>query len=253
MIKVLAIGNSFSEDSTYYLHDMLTSFGLENQIVNLYYPGCSIKQHWEHLNGHEKVYIYQENKGSNPNQQEKMVEIDEVMRSQEWDIIVSHQSSHDSGIKSTYEPFLNYLYSYFKKVQPKAKLFLQETWAYEIDSNHDKFYLYNHSQEKMFNLLRENYHYYAEKLDLNLIPTGEIVQKLRKIPLFDYKNGGMSICRDGFHLNYLYGRYMVALVWSKYIFKIDVKKATFVPHTDLTQDILDEDKLSVIKDLVGNS
>ena len=45
MYKILAIGNSFSEDATYYLHQILEHSGIENQVVNLYIGGCSLERH----------------------------------------------------------------------------------------------------------------------------------------------------------------------------------------------------------------
>ena len=40
MIRILAIGNSFSEDATYYLHQILEAAGVENLVVNLFIGGC---------------------------------------------------------------------------------------------------------------------------------------------------------------------------------------------------------------------
>lgn len=34
MLRILAVGNSFSEDATYYLHQILEIAGVENQVVN---------------------------------------------------------------------------------------------------------------------------------------------------------------------------------------------------------------------------
>ncbi len=252
MIRILAVGNSFSEDATYYLHEILENVGIENRVVNLYFPGCSFKQHVEHLKNNEAVYSYQENL-SIKEPSEKLVSISEVVEREEFDLIISHQASHDSGVKETYEPFIEEIYHYLKEKQPHAKFFLNETWAYEIDSPHDQFYRYDHSQEKMFQQLKANYHFYSEKLGLPLIPTGEVLQTLRKEPTFDYANGGMSLCRDGYHLHFLYGRYLAALVWSKYLLGVDVSKSTFIPKTNLTEEKVDLDKVELIKKVVSDN
>ena len=39
-MKILAIGNSFSQDATAYLHRMAEAGGMETKIVNLFIPGC---------------------------------------------------------------------------------------------------------------------------------------------------------------------------------------------------------------------
>ena len=46
MICVLAIGNSFSQDATHYLHQIAASDNVEMKVVNLYIGGCSLEQHW---------------------------------------------------------------------------------------------------------------------------------------------------------------------------------------------------------------
>ena len=48
-MKVLAIGNSFSEDATRYLHQIGEAAGVKNQIVNLYIGGCPLETHWENI------------------------------------------------------------------------------------------------------------------------------------------------------------------------------------------------------------
>ena len=49
MYKVLAIGNSFSEDATHFLHQICESSGIENEVVNLYVGGCSLERHWRNV------------------------------------------------------------------------------------------------------------------------------------------------------------------------------------------------------------
>ena len=47
-----------------------------------------------------------------------------------------------------------------------------------------------------------------------MIPTGTVIQALREtVPEFDYKNGGLSLCRDGYHLSWDYGRFAAAATW----------------------------------------
>ena len=48
-MKILAIGNSFSEDATTYLHQIGEAAGVKNQIVNLYIGGCPLETHWENI------------------------------------------------------------------------------------------------------------------------------------------------------------------------------------------------------------
>ena len=49
---------------------------------------------------------------------------------------------------------------------------------------------------------------------------------------FDYRNGGLSLNRDGFHLSEIYGRYAAALTWYGVLFNKDVRQVTFVPYNE---------------------
>ena len=223
MIRILAIGNSFSEDATYFLHDILAASGIENRVVNLYIGGCSLERHWQNLEGNRKDYQYQ----LNGRKTDRYVSIEEVLKEECFDVIVTHQASHDSGWACTYEPFLGLILDYLK-AHSDAKLFLNETWAYEADSPHPNFMRYYRDQGRMFDALKASYEQVAKAHDLPLIRSGEAVQKIRELTAF--ASGTYRITRDGFHMHFLYGRYAVALMWAKYIAGIDAGADTFVPE-----------------------
>lgn len=44
-IKILAIGNSFSQDATQFIHDIAKADGVDTKVVNLYIGGCSLQRH----------------------------------------------------------------------------------------------------------------------------------------------------------------------------------------------------------------
>lgn len=45
VIKILSIGNSFSQDCVYYLYDIAQSAGVNVIIGNLYHSGSSLERH----------------------------------------------------------------------------------------------------------------------------------------------------------------------------------------------------------------
>ena len=51
-----------------------------------------------------------------------------------------------------------------------------------------------------------------------LIPCGMAIQNARATKLGD------TLCRDGYHLNYVYGRYTAACVWYEIITGKDVRR-----------------------------
>lgn len=225
MLKILAIGNSFSQDSTTYLYDLAVSGGVELKLVNLYIGGCSLERHW--INVHEKNtnYDYQLNGKSTG----RYVGILEALEEEEWDIITMQQCSGFSGIIETYYPYIRKLSDYIKEHVPGAKQLIHQTWAYEIDSNHDQFFFYHKNQQEMYQRLQQCYNTVAQELSAQIIPFGEVVQKLRTIPAFDYENGGLSLCRDGFHMDYIYGRYALAATWYEYVLNGNILDNNYIP------------------------
>ena len=61
MIKILAIGNSFSEDATHYLYQMAQVDNVDMKVVNLNIGGCSLEQHWNNIRVNASEYRYEEN------------------------------------------------------------------------------------------------------------------------------------------------------------------------------------------------
>ena len=54
-IKILAIGNSFSQDATRYLHQFASAAGIDTKVVNLYIGGCPLERHWKNIENDEKA------------------------------------------------------------------------------------------------------------------------------------------------------------------------------------------------------
>ncbi len=237
---ILAIGNSFSEDATRYLHQLAAASGVDTRVVNLYIGGCPLETHWRNIETGEEAYRYELN-GAHT---QRMAAIGPVLDEQPWDFIVTQQASHDSGWPDTYEPFLGLITGYLKEKVPGAKLFLQETWAYEHGSTHEKFPRYNRSQEEMYRRLRDCYIQMSDKYGLGLIPCGDVIQSLRALPEFDTRNGGLSLCRDGFHMSYDYGRYALACTWFAALFGQEPGEAFLSEEPELAR--ADERLLALI-------
>lgn len=228
MYKILSIGNSFSEDSTKYLHQLAACGNIECKVVNLYIGGCSLERHWNNILDNKPDYDYQLNGSSTG----KYVTIKDTLTEDAWDIVTIQQVSGYSGILNSYYPYIINLAAYIKEYAPKAKQLIHQTWAYEIDSTHEHFSLYHQNQEEMYLELVNCYEAVAKELSLEIIPFGNVIQKLRMLPPFDYRNGGISLCRDGFHMNLMYGRYALAATWYEYVLHGNIIANDFLPETE---------------------
>ena len=241
-MKILSIGNSFSQDAHKWLYDVCKSAGKEIYNANLYYGGCSLYAHWHFYVNDAAEYDY-EIKG----EPVRKITLREALTLEEWDVITYQQASHDSGIYDKYQPFLCDLHKVVKEVCPDAKFYIHKTWAYEIDSPHGSFVLYNHDQKYMYECLNNAYAKAAESIGVDVIPAGDVIQYLRdNTKEFDYKNGGLTLNRDGFHLSYDYGRYAAALAWYCKLFDGNANDVSFVPES-----CDDENLLNVVKTAVN--
>lgn len=55
-MKVLAIGNRFSQDALAYLHQIAATHGSVIDCVNLFIPGCTLQRHMEAYHQQEQAY-----------------------------------------------------------------------------------------------------------------------------------------------------------------------------------------------------
>ena len=225
-MNVLAIGNSYSSDGTRYLHQLAESCGESISIANLYIPGCSLHRHFINMHSEEAAYVYERNGVIT----ERYISLQEALREEQWDIVTIQQASGFSGMPESYEPYGGELLALVKSHVPNAKLFFHMTWAYELDSDHPHFAHYENSQQQMYRGITHAAESYAKENGLGLIPAGHVIQTLRTLPPFDYAAGGISLCRDGFHMSLDYGRYAVAAAWAEILLGGDVTEATFAPE-----------------------
>lgn len=207
-IRILCIGNSFSWDAVEQELAPLCEEGDQPIIIgNLYYGGCSLEQHYTFLHKNKSLYSFRYiehgvrtlNEGYSLRQALKLMQ---------WDYISFQQASHDSGIQGSYEPYLSDLIDTVRSYQPNAKLCWMQTWSYSQDAKHPQFPRYQKSQQIMDDSIHNATIALLERHpELTLIPCGKAITLARETKLGD------TLCRDGYHLNYIYGRYTAACVW----------------------------------------
>ena len=233
LIRVLCIGNSFSWDAVEQeLVPLCDAKGVQVEIHNLYYGGCSLQQHAEFMLKDSAAYSHRvctNNTSPIPHRQTRemrgAISLKDALREGRYDFISFQQASHDSGIRASYEPWLSLLIDTVRAYQPNAQLCWMQTWAYSQDAKHPAFPRYQSNQQVMWDSIQACTRYVKEIVNRHpshgkwlLIPCGEAIQNARATKLGD------TLCRDGYHLNYTYGRYTAACVWYEIITKKDVRR-----------------------------
>ena len=204
MIKVLSIGNSFSQDSTRYLYQVARSAKIDMKVVNLYIGGCPLSYHYRNMLSEEKNYTFELN-GYSTGLKVSIKDAILAEPSAGWDFVTFQQVSHKSPYYETYQPYLNEISAYVKKYVPEAKQLIHQTWAYEEGGTRLTEELGYKNQRDMFLDLKTAYEKAAKDINAGIIPSGETFQHLIKY--------GKTVHRDGFHANLGYGRFALALTW----------------------------------------
>ena len=206
-MKVLSIGNSFSQDAHKWLHSLAEKNGVEMYTANLYIGGCNLERHWNNYSENKADYSWE----LNGCRGERIISLNEALDIEEWDVVTIQQSSPLSGRPQSYFPYLQNIADVVREKQPQAKIYFFQTWSYEIDRDSKAFDAYNRDQLEMYRRIVDTTEMAAKILDVPIIPVGRVIQTIREnLPEFDYRNGGMSLNRDGFHLSLDYGRFTAA-------------------------------------------
>ncbi len=234
VIRILAIGNSFSEDAVeQYLYELGKDAGYEFIIGNAYRGGQGFESHWKDVSTFANTFEYRKVvKGEKTNR--KNCSLRSMIEDEPWDYITFQQASHDSGLPGTYEPCLTYLIEYVKwyATNKDVKLGFHLTWAYAQNSTHPGFAHYGNDQMTMYNSIIA-----AVKPTMKrhpelsfLVPSGTAVQDARTSRLGDTLN------RDGFHLDFNVGRYTAACTWYETITGKNVMRNAYRPASVTAED-----------------
>lgn len=227
-IKILAIGNSFSEDAVEnYLYAIAQKDSITLIIGNMYIGGCSLEQHWNNAAKHAKVYSYRKIDEQGTKTVVENTALSEAIHDEAWDYIAFQQVSQHAGIYRTYFPFLTCLLAYVKSeaTNPAVQYAIHMPWAYAQTSTHSGFANYNKNQKVMYEAIVRTVSHVAETAGIALvIPSGTAIQNGRTSVIGDH------FCRDGFHLNYTYGRYTAACTWYEKLTGNPVIGNPFIPE-----------------------
>ena len=219
LIRVLCIGNSFSWDAVEQeLVPLCAEKGIEVEVHNLYYGGGSLEQHAQFLQQDQAAYSHRVCTNVEPRLVKDTISLRQALKDGQYDYISLQQASHDSGISGTYEPWLSMLIDTVRAYQPSAQICWMQTWAYSQDATHPAYPRYHNDQREMWDSILVCTKSQIAPHYLPIIPCGAAIQNARNTKLGD------TLCRDGYHLNYIHGRYTAACVWYEFLTGKDVRR-----------------------------
>lgn len=235
VIKILAIGNSFSEDAIeHYLYGLAKAGGYKVIIGNLYIGGAPLDLHWKNAQNNAEVYEYRKVGLDGKKERFPKTSLAKALADENWNYISFQQSSPKSGLFETYTEPLPLLFEYVKgkATNPKVKYVWHQTWAYAQNSTHNGFASYNKDQMRMYQGIVDASNKVKSLVPITIIvPAGTAIQNART-------KLGDVLCRDGYHLDLNVGRYTASCTWYETIFKQNVVGNTYKPDKVNGEDAL---------------
>ena len=132
-VKVLTIGNSFSENASSYATEIAQNQGYDLTFAYLKLSSGTIDQHWTNAQNNTAAYkfAYTDSTGRHNIKEEGSAgaTIQEALEYMDWDIIVFQQGSTASDDYATYSNLGN-LIDYVQQFCPDAQLMIHETWSW---------------------------------------------------------------------------------------------------------------------------
>lgn len=235
LIRVLAIGNSFSEDALEgQLYELFKARNRQVVIGNLMIGGASFTTHLENSLNNSASYSYRKINLLGEKSIYEKVSLAQAIADESWDFISFQQVSQESGRLETFTANLPMLHAYVKarNTYETTRYILHQTWAYAPSSNHPGFINYNRDQAQMYNAICDTYQSALKIIPANrVIPSGTAIQNARQTVL------GNDLTRDGFHLSYDLGRFIVACTWYEGLSRVNVLNNPYKPEKLTEQEI----------------
>ena len=228
-LKVLMIGNSFSDDTVFYSERVANGFGINIELYDAYIAGCTIEQHYTNLNNDSASYSMRSMNGSSWSYQNDKT-LRSIIEYRDWDIITFQQASGSIGRPDSYQNLTNLVNQVRNIVEDKPRFYWYQTWAYDADYSdyYDYFSYFNNDQMAMFNAIIDCYNNRVAPLGLfeKSIFAGTAVQNMRT----SYMGDGFT--RDGKHMSSVHGRYLLANNFISNLLEIDldITKNTYLPN-----------------------
>ncbi|MGV3763954.1 DUF4886 domain-containing protein [Parapedobacter sp.] len=214
-LRVLAIGNSFSQDAVeQYLHELAEVAGKPLIIGNMYIGGAPLSLHWSNVQGDKATYSYRKIGADGVKVTRDKVSILTALQDEQWDYVSLQQASSLSGKADTYRLPLPALHRYIDSITAgQVKHIWHQTWAYAANSTHKGFANYDNDQQTMYRAIMEASANAGKlvRIDL-LIPCGTAIQNARTSFIGD------NLTRDGYHLDLHIGRFVAACTWFEALF-----------------------------------
>lgn len=256
-VRLLTVGNSFSQNATHYLGDLATNAG--NVLIHkpIVVGGAPLELHAG------KMQSFEKDPALTNGYYASKLSLKQYLLADKWDFVTIQQASIKSHDFSTYQPFAGQLYDYIKKHAPQAEVLVHQTWEYRVDDPRFKVASPKAGEPKdqnaMYEQLTAAYKKICEELGTRRLPVGDAFHLANNDSKWGFhedtkfdskkavepelpdqthslnvgwkwttKNGKTTLTMDGHHANTA-GEYLGACVWYEVLYGQSVVGNKFVP------------------------
>ncbi|MBQ0136747.1 MAG: DUF4886 domain-containing protein [Bacteroidales bacterium] len=232
-VRILGIGNSFTMDALQqHMMPIVIGQGKKAIVGYPYRGGTWQSEHATFYETNAKKYNYYkfDPEGNMSSTGSNSATLRGAIEDEPWDYVYI-QSDHDSaGIVKSYIPHIKTLIADIKAScsNPYVKIGMYMTWAYDSTSTYKAFDLYGKDTQVMYDSIvnaTKAIMKYTGIDTIMVIPAGTAIQNARTSYV------GHTLNRDGYHLDYNYGRYIASLCWYNRIFGTEPKDIIYQPTT----------------------
>ncbi|MBQ6839769.1 MAG: DUF4886 domain-containing protein [Oscillospiraceae bacterium] len=236
-INLLMIGNSFSYYFATELYNIANAAGVEINVTNLYKSGCTLEEHWNWLTNKDEglgKYSYWVSNSMGRWNPAGITTSYDALPFMDWDVITLQQhfkpetTADYETAKGSCEPYAKDLYDQLKKDYPNAKLYWQQTWAYQ--AGHAEIPDAS-AQTKQQNIINQVSREICQENAVDRIPTGDAWTIARALV-------GDTLClEDMYHDGDVGGgQYLNACVWFEVLTGKSCIGNTWRPSYDLSEE-----------------
>lgn len=244
-LKILMIGNSFTDNTALYTWDVAKKAGVENVTIgNLNIGGSMLDQHLENAMNNAADYTFWRKSAAgawiaNHGELENTT-LEEGLTAENWDVVTLQQGSYQSDRIESYAT-LQALMNYVMDLAPQAKLYWNMTWTYKEGSTQlnttergDQMDMYDGIVSVTKSKIVPNPDF------AGIVPLGTAIQNARS------SKYGDEFTVDDRHLND-FGKIIAATTFIHAITELPLPNDLYVPSE------IDADMKAVVREAVQNA
>ena len=247
-LYILTAAASNSHYFTDELYGVLAAAGIKAKVCNLMKSSTGINAFYDHWKKDERVFqlITHDENGKSVMEG---VSFEDVLKLYNWDIFnmqegsSPHRTTTPEKAAQDRQVAHSELVAHIREVLPKAKLFYQEIWSYDLGFDRFDYQMTSKEQQLDFSARIKQYtDIVCKEFDLDTIPCGSAWVIARESPLaqklcarLSVNNGEGDYYHDG---DIGGGQYLNACVWFETLTGQSCIGNTFRPDYELSEDLI---------------